>query len=82
MNSGDYMKTFGQRLARLRKSHNLTQQELAKRLRVSKSSLGMYEIGQREPNFETLVRMGDFFGVSMDYLIKGNEKQITEDPIV
>ena len=57
----------------LRESRELTQSELAKRLEVSRSALGMYEQGHREPDFETLLRIADFFGVTLDYLFGRSE---------
>lgn len=65
------METFGERLANLRKHHNLSQSELAQILKISKSALGMYEINHRQPSFETLIEIAIFFGVTTDYLILG-----------
>lgn len=63
------MSTFGQRLKQLRCEHNLTQDELAKSIKISKSSINMYERGEREPKFETLEAIADYFNVDMDYLL-------------
>ena len=64
------MAKFSDRLRSLRKEHGLSQQELAKQLRcVSKSSVNMYERGEREPSFETLEVIADYFNVDMDYLL-------------
>lgn len=65
------MTTFGERIAKLRKKKRLTQLELAKRLNISKSTLGMYEINKREPNFEMLIQLAEYFEVTLDYLIVG-----------
>ncbi len=62
---------LGPRIAALRCQAGLSQSELAARLQISPSAVGMYEQGRREPSLETLVRIGDVFGVSMDYLLKG-----------
>lgn len=56
-------------LRNLRTESNLTQQELAEKLGVSFSSISMYERGQREPNFETLEAIAEFFNVDMNYLL-------------
>lgn len=53
----------------LRKRKNLTQEELASRLGITRSALGNYETGIREPDFETAQMFADFFGVSMDALL-------------
>ena len=63
------MGKFQNVLKSLRTSHGLTQDELAKSLKMSRSTIGMYEKGAREPDFETLEAIADFFNVDMDYLI-------------
>ncbi|MED0670558.1 helix-turn-helix transcriptional regulator [Aneurinibacillus aneurinilyticus] len=60
---------FGERLSDLRTKNKLTQQELSNRLNIAKSTLAMYETGKREPGFETLQRIADFFETSIDYLL-------------
>lgn len=63
------MRTFGQRLKDLRNSRGISQNELSKHIGVSKSSVNMYERDEREPGFETLEAIADFFNVNMDYLL-------------
>ncbi|WP_169713613.1 helix-turn-helix domain-containing protein [Paludifilum halophilum] len=63
------MDTFGDRLRSLRLQQNLRQQDLAKHLRISKSTVGMYERGEREPSLSTLHQIAGFFHVSTDYLL-------------
>ena len=63
------MSKFNIRLKGLRKSRNFSQQSLANALGISKSSINMYERGEREPNFEMLETIADFFNVDMDYLL-------------
>ena len=63
------MSKFKDILKELRLKDNLTQQELASGLGISFSSVSMYERGQREPNFETLELIADYFNVDMDYLL-------------
>lgn len=60
---------FSERLRTLRKCQNLTQQELADRLGISASTIGMYEQGRREPDADTLKDISQFFNVSIDYLL-------------
>lgn len=62
---------IGSRIALLRHSAGLSQQELAKRLHVSPSALGMYEQGRREPSITTLIALSREFGVTVDYLLLG-----------
>ncbi len=63
------MSHFSNALKTLRKEHQLTQEKLAELLNVSKSSINMYERGEREPNFKTLSKIAKFFNVDMNYLL-------------
>lgn len=63
------MGQFQNILKSLRLAKNLTQDELAKQLRISRSAIGMYESGAREPDFDTLELIADFFNVDIDYLM-------------
>ena len=67
------MSGFSDRFRALRQEHSLTQQALADRLGTSKSSVNMYERGEREPGFKTLEAIADFFNVDMDYLLGKSE---------
>ena len=62
---------LGTRIASLRQSCGLSQAELAQRLHISTSTVGMYEQGRREPSVETLIALSRIFGVSLDYLLSG-----------
>ena len=55
------MGDFKSVLKILRKSNNLTQDMLAKKLGLSRSAIGMYEKGSREPDYEILEKIADFF---------------------
>lgn len=50
-------------------NRGITQEELASALGVSRSTIGMYETGSREPGFETSEAIADIFNVDMDYLM-------------
>lgn len=63
------------RLKELRKTKDITQEELAKQLQLSPSAIGMYETGRREPDFDTLQKIADYFHVSTDYILGREEKQ-------
>ncbi len=73
---------FGMVLRLLRKRNNLTQRQLADTLGVSESRIGMYERCQREPDFEMLEAIADYFNVDMDYLTGRSdvERQYSFDP--
>ena len=63
------MSKFSSRLKELRSEFGLSQQSLANQTKISKSSINMYERGEREPGIETLELFADFFNVDMDYLL-------------
>lgn len=62
---------MGLRIAALRKAAGWSQAELAGRLKISPSAVGMYEQGRREPALQTLAELSELFGVSIDYLVTG-----------
>jgi transcriptional regulator with XRE-family HTH domain len=57
------------RIVELRKSKKITQEGLSNKIGVSRSALSQYELGSRQPDYEIIKRMADFFGVSTDYLL-------------
>lgn len=67
------MSSFGDRLKQLRNSKNLFQEDLANKLNISKSAVGMYERNEREPSFELLKKIADYFNVSIDFLLTGSD---------
>ena len=62
---------LGIRIAILRISKGWSQAELARRIGVSTSAVGMYEQGRREPSLGLLVRLAQELGVTTDYLLTG-----------
>lgn len=76
---------FAERLKELRKDKNMTQVQLAEELGVSKGTVAMWEIGKREPNFETLNRLSDIFDKRIDYILgysnDASSPQLTEEDI-
>lgn len=67
------MGNFSSVFKTLRLKSGLTQQEMAEKLKISRSSIGMYENGEREPSFELLESIADFFNVDMNYLLGKSE---------
>ncbi|SER19810.1 helix-turn-helix domain-containing protein, partial [Neolewinella agarilytica] len=57
-----------QRLVQLRKEHNLSQSELAKKIGIHANVVGRYERGEAKPSIEQVLKIADVFDVSMDYL--------------
>lgn len=68
------MAQFDKILKLLRNERQLSQQELADALGISKSSINMYEHGERQPNFEVLETIADYFNVDIDYLLGRTSK--------
>ena len=62
--------TFAEKLAKLRKAQNYTQEQLADLLGVSRQSVSKWESGLAYPETEKLIRIGDMFDCSIDYLLK------------
>lgn len=76
---------IGNRIKLLREEFNLKQEDLAKRIDVSPSAIGMYERDLREPNDAITLKLAEFFGVTTDYLLGKsdvrNPEQIDSDKI-
>lgn len=68
------MGNFNGVLKSLRTAKGLTQIELSKMLKISRSTIEMYESGAREPDFKTLELIADYFNVDTDYLIGRTHK--------
>jgi len=66
-----FMKMIG--LAKIRKQRGLSQLKVAMDISVSRESLSYYENGKRSPDIDMLVRLSEYFNVSIDYLITGRE---------
>ena len=60
---------FANKLKKLRIEHGLTQAQLAQKVGIGTSTIGMYESNIRKPSFEVLIKLAIFFNVSTDYLI-------------
>ncbi|MCQ6536174.1 helix-turn-helix domain-containing protein [Bacillus mycoides] len=70
---------FGTRLHTLRKERKLRQEDMAKQLGIARTTYAMYEQGNREPDYNTLIKLATFFEVSIDYLLGTNEiRQVTD----
>ncbi|MBR1555775.1 MAG: helix-turn-helix transcriptional regulator [Oscillospiraceae bacterium] len=63
------MNEFGKRLRKLRKKAGFTQQQLADKIWVSKAAISNYELYERNPSPEILIKLAKAFHVSTDYLL-------------
>ncbi|MFQ8988861.1 helix-turn-helix domain-containing protein [Roseburia intestinalis] len=64
---------ISEKLLNLRKAHNLTQEQLAEQLNVSRQSISKWESGQCIPDADKLKLLSDIFNVSIDFLLKPSE---------
>lgn len=60
-------------LREIRKQKGYSQLKVAMDLSISREALSYYENGKRSPDLAMLVRLSEYFDVSIDYLIRGNE---------
>lgn len=63
------MIKFSERLQELRKENKMTQKSMAEFLEIKVRSYQSYEGGDRRPDYEKLVALADYFGVTTDYLL-------------
>ena len=75
--NGGEKKVLGERIRELRKKHRMSQKELAEKLGVSTSAIGMYEQERREPDSSKLEKLCELFGVTLDYLMGRKTMQRT-----
>lgn len=75
---------MGERLRELRLARNLSQEEVARHIGITRSAYSHYEINNRQPVYETLIKLAAFFDVSLDYIIGGTcaaaGKPVDADP--
>lgn len=74
--------SVGKRIQLLRKKHNLTQQQLADQLSVSRQAISKWESDFNEPDIRTLIALSYIFEVSVDELVGKEDKKREEDPVV
>lgn len=60
-------------LKQIRKERRLTQLKVAMDLNISREALSHYENSKREPSIDLLIKMSEYFNVSIDFLINGEE---------
>jgi transcriptional regulator with XRE-family HTH domain len=71
---------FDDRLKKLREATHITQREAAKKIGMMPRTYASYENNEREPNSETLLKLSEFFNVSIDYLLGRNAPKDTNKP--
>ncbi len=71
-----------QRLKQLRLENDLTQESLAQRLPINRGTYAHYELGKRQPDLETLIRIAVFYNVSTDYLLGLTDLPISAQALI
>lgn len=78
---------FNEKLLAMRKKQGLSQEELGLELQVSRQTISKWEAGQSYPDFQRLVLLSDYFGMSLDELVKDidvqdvREKNLTDEKV-
>ena len=70
------------RLKKLREAKGITQLEFSRAIGAAPSTVGMWEQGRRTPDSDTLTRIAQYFGVSIDYLLGNDTPSYYNDPEV
>lgn len=60
---------LGERLSALRKIRKLKQEDVARKIGVARTTYSMYEQDNREPDIKVLIKLADFYEVTIDYLV-------------
>ncbi len=64
------MLSLGKKLKELRKAENLTQQQVADKLNINRVNYNRYENDVARPDYETLIRIAEVFGVTLDEMLR------------
>lgn len=77
------METFGERLKYLREQvKGITQQNLADSFGVKRQSIANWEAGKNEASYKDTIKLAEYFGVTIDWLMKGGDLAINQEPVV
>jgi len=73
---------IGERLRELRLKRNISQEKVARHLGITRSAYSHYEINNRQPVYETLIKLAEYFDVSLDFIIGGTNPKIKSELLV
>lgn len=73
-------KLLSEKIYKLRKNSGLSQEQLAEQLNVSRQAISKWEQGTAIPESEKLIAISNYFGVTVDYLLKEDTAGITNTP--
>lgn len=71
--------TLGQRLTELRKKENLSQEEVAEKLNVTRQTISKWELDQSTPDFDKIIPICKLYGITSEELLTGRKIEITEE---
>ncbi len=71
-----------ERLRELRKSKGISLKELGAIIGVAESTMSLYESGKRQPDYETLLKLAEYYGVTVDYLLRGSKEDQPPEELV
>ena len=69
------------RIRELRKQHKMTMKELGAVVGLAESTISQYETGKRQPDNETLLKLGEYFNTSVDYLLGSTRTNENAPPL-
>ena len=71
---------IGFRLKLFRRMRGITQQDLSDRIGISRSAYAAYELNRTEPDIKTIIKLADFYDISVDILLDHNKTN--HDPLL
>lgn len=71
-----------EKLKELRKDKGISLKELGTVVGVAESTMSLYENGKRQPDYETLLKLAEYFGVTVDYLLRGSEEERLPEELI
>ncbi len=71
--------SISEKIYNLRKNKNMSQEELANVLKVSRQTISKWETGESTPDFDKIVPLCDFFGITTDELLKGDNRTLEKE---
>ena len=78
-NQAEPKEDLGSKIVALRSQHNFSQEKLAEELNVSRQAISNWERNKAEPDFSTLCKICGIFGITVDELIKGGRKNMSQE---
>ena len=72
---------FNEKLIMLRKQHNLSQEQVAEKLKVARQTISKWELGETTPEMDKLIMISELYNITLDELMKEeNEGKVVNDP--